>query len=198
MGNVSESFIKPLLQVFQPQKAEDPAAWVAVYQTALGSFSDAALALASQRIIATRDVRSFPLPAECSIACREAIASMAADEMRAGRPDNSAEVRGGPFDQRYPEWSDRRRKRADELIQCEMGEQAAREDWIWTLWEFCRENERLPDVHETRRVRAKGMQRSMQINGAVDKVESAGDVAGLKKMREQIVGRLRRIVFAEA
>jgi hypothetical protein len=198
MGNVSESFIKPLLQVFQPQKAEDPAAWVAVYQTALGSFSDDALALAAQRIIATRDVRSFPLPAECSIACREAINNMALDEMRAGRPDNSAEIRSGPFDQRYPEWSDRRRKRADELIQCEMGEQATREDWIWTLWEFCRENERLPDQHEASRVRAKGMSRSAEIKGTVDKAQGAGDISGLKKMREQIVDRLRRIVFVEA
>jgi hypothetical protein len=198
MGNVSESFIKPLLQVFQPQKAEDPAAWVAVYQTTLGSFSDEALTLAAQRIIATRDVRSFPLPAECSIAWREAINNMALDEMRAGRPDNSAEIRGGPFDQRYPEWSERRRKRADELIQSDMGRQAAKEDWIWTLWEFCRENERLPDQHEAQRVRAKGMARSAEINVSVDKGHRVGDISGLKKMREQIVDRLRRIVFVEA
>jgi hypothetical protein len=198
VGNVSEKFMKPLLQVFTPQKTEDPAAWVAVYQSALGSFSDDALAAAAQRIIGTRDVRSFPLPAECSVVCRETIESMALSEKRGGRPDNSSEMRGGPFDQRYPEWSERRRKLADELIQCDMGRQAAEEDWIWTLWDFCRENERLPDAHEAVRVRAKGMARSVELNQTVDNVKNSVDPFGLKKMRSQIVDRLRRLVSVEA
>jgi hypothetical protein len=194
MGDVRKNFLGPLLRVFSPQRTEDVEGWMSAYEHSLRTFDDETLHAAAQRIVETRQTRTFPLPADCSIACKEAIAERA---FGARRPDNRAEIRNAPFDERHPDWSERRRKQADELIQCGMGQQAAEEDWIWTLWEFCRENERLPDAHEAVRVRAKGMARSAELNQAVENVKSNADPFGLKKMRSQIVDRLRRLVSVE-
>ena len=193
MGDVLSKFIDPLRRLFPlPKSAEGHEdVFFEAYIGALGTFDDATLTDAAKLIVGTRQSRTFPLPADCSVACKEAIAERV---RRAGRPDNRNEIRNTPFGERYPEWSDRRRQRADTLIQCDMGRQAAQEGWIWTLWEFCRENDRLPDPHEAMKVRTKGMSRSAEINEAVDKVDGVGDVAGLRKMREKIVDRLRHLV----
>lgn len=198
MGSVMGKFIEPLKKVFPLPKSSEghEDQFFEAYFQVLKSFDDITLGDAAAHIIATRTQRSFPLPAECNLACAEAIAGEAVRARQESRSGNRHEQRD--FGDRYPEWSERRCRLADGLIQCEMGRQAAREDWIWTLWEFCRENERLPDPHEASRVRARGMARSAEIKGDVDKVEYDGDVAGLKKMREQIVGRLRQIVYVEA
>jgi hypothetical protein len=198
MGSVLGKFIEPLKKVFPlPKSAEGHEdQFFDAYFQVLKTFDDITLSDAASHIIATRTQRSFPLPAECNLACAEAIAGEAIRARQEARPGNRHEQRD--LGDRHPEWSDRRRKNADQMIQCDMGRRAVQEDWIWTLWEFCRENERLPDLHEEQRVRAKGMSRSAQINAAVDKDQSFGDVAGLKKMRAQIVARLRSLVLVEA
>ena len=72
MGDVRRKFMNPLLVVFSGPDKTDLDAWLKVYQTILSPFDDETLARAADKIIATRMLRSFPLPAECKEACRHA------------------------------------------------------------------------------------------------------------------------------
>jgi hypothetical protein len=205
MGDVTVKLIQPLARQFTLPKGatDDIVGWRKDYQVICGTFGDEILERATALIMASRQKTTFPLPSECNRACLDALEMLTLQERLAHRPNNAREIRNEPFDRRYPEWSDRRRDLADRLIQCELGKQALREDWIWTLWEFCRLNERLPDKHEAERVRGKGIARSKEFWETVgmdpesdDRAKRSMYALPLVKWREKVVLRLKNLVEA--
>jgi hypothetical protein len=74
------AFIQPLCKVYSlPKQAEsNEREFFMIYVELLGKFSDSTLKTAAGNIIAHRQYRTFPLPADCLEACQEAY--------RSGRP----------------------------------------------------------------------------------------------------------------
>jgi hypothetical protein len=154
LSDVYKIFLKPLLQVFRPetdalsQKSGDRQAWTETYKTTLGSFSEEAMQIARDRLLSDRKSPFFPLPAECVSMCREATAELIA--RRKGRHQTRKQAN-------QSDW-ERRSKIADELFaEHPDAEQSLREEWWWRLWSLIQEAQRLPDVHETKRIKAKGI-----------------------------------------
>lgn len=147
MSDVVKNFLYPLERQFTLPKGmgDDPDGWANDYIEALGGYTDSLLGLAAKNIIKTREVRSFPLVAECVKACRDALDAMSEPDLKK------------PVKDRHDEWSDERRKMADKLFKCEMGRDAVAEGWSWRLWDFLRENGRHPDRFEVEKIREKGM-----------------------------------------
>lgn len=192
MGDVRNKFIAPLAQVFTLPKADDFDLFVGAYEELLSTFSDEALALAAKQIIGSRTTRSFPLPAECNHACRDAIASMAAQDRR--RPDNTAEIRNGPLEHRHPEWSEKHLKRTDELFAaCSFARASVEEHWSWSLWTWIQNNGRIPDVHEAAKIRSSGIIKSKAIEDAVENCEGLTVVMPFGRMLRQTYDKLRQI-----
>lgn len=201
MGQVRESFIEPLLRVFSPQRTDDVEGWMSAYEGVLRTFSDETLQLAAHRIIAHRDVRSFPLPAECNHACKEAIDIIGLERKRESRPDNGAETRNLPVDKQYPEWSERAVATANRLFTCELARQALKEDWGLSLHDWMRERGRTPDRYEAEEIRTKGLILSRKFWEAVGAERDAHNsepnllMRKFIKMRQQKIDRLRNIAF---
>lgn len=74
MGDVAGKFLEPLEAIFTLPETSDLKGFIAAYEVVLESFSDEVLTLAARRIVAERESRVFPLPAECKRACRAAAA----------------------------------------------------------------------------------------------------------------------------
>lgn len=111
--------------------------WMGSMVRNLRNYGGAVLTKAAQRIIDTRVDRRFPLVAECRKVCDEI------DRFeKAAQPNPQAEI------PKYAGLADWQTKLADDLIKCEMGRQAAREDWILSLHDFARKNGRLPTGSE--------------------------------------------------
>ena len=124
------------------------------YHRGLARFSAEALELAAEQMLATREKRTFPLPAECLAMCRDA-----QDEISL-RDEGSLARR--PASDRYPEWSPERVAAADRMMSSEIGRLAASEGWIIHLHDWCRENSRLPTGSEQKKVQAKGLAIKME------------------------------------
>ena len=122
-------------------------AWIASMNRVLSGYSDEVLAEAAQRILAQRnpkrDGKFFPVPSECSDVCTH-VAKL--QEMQRtpllsyGHRDSSP-------------WAGWRMQLADELINGEMGRQAAEEGWVLILHDFVRNNGRMPTGNEIARCR---------------------------------------------
>jgi hypothetical protein len=155
MGDVLGKFIDPVRRIFPTPKSSEghEDEFFGAYLDALISFDDATLELAARTIVGTRTARSFPLPSECSVACKDAFNQI--EYRRRVRPDNSAEIRNTPIGQRDPACSEARQRLADDLIQCPLGIQASEEGWISRLWDFCRDAGRLPGIRELDQIIAK-------------------------------------------
>lgn len=147
MGNVVKNFLEVLERQFTMPKGagDDPEAWERDYVEALEGYTDSLLALAAKNIIKSRETRSFPLVAECLKACRDTLDAMAEPDLRK------------PIKRDDDVWSEERRKLADKLFKCEMGRDAVKEGWSWTLWDWLRENGRHPNKYEVEKIREKGM-----------------------------------------
>lgn len=117
---------------FDTESAEDQ--WLDSMRRNLRVYAPSVLQRACRRIIDTRKDRYFPLPAECKKACDEIEKLEKADN--APKLDTHAHPQKGHADWQY--------KLADELIQCGLGKRAAKEGWILSLHDFCRNNGRLP------------------------------------------------------
>lgn len=190
MGDVITNFLQPIARQFPMPKgaATDPEAWQRDYIEAMETHTDSLLALAAKRIIKTRDSRSFPLIAECVKACHDTLADIA-------EPDLTK-----PVKERHEEWSEERRATANRLFNCELGRQALKEDWAWTLWDWLRENERWPNKFEVEKIRNKGMALSKQFWEVAHKdkpVENRSmkcDLSQFIKMRQEKIAKLRQLV----
>lgn len=183
MGNVRGVFMKPLLSIFTAPKGEDVNGFFEAYDQLLGGYSDKVLSDAVKRIIASRDKRTFPLPYECSHACRDALAALAAAKHANERSDDNHHE-NAPLEQRYPEWSELRKQQAWSLMRCELGKEAARDMWIIPLYDFCRENRRLPDVHEVTHLVEKG-KKTGELVGLLQETESGTEFAATIKNKAQ-------------
>lgn len=196
MSAVKSSFIEPLVMAFAlPSNADrDMAGWLNIYDEQLNGFTSSVLAEAAKRIIATHKVRSFPLVSECLDACRAAQESA----MLRARADRSAVKR-----QVAPPFEDWRRKGADRLFATELGRQALKEDWGWTLHDWLISNQRQPDKHEIEQIRKDGMSRSKRFwelvgrdDGVVDKFKINFSVRQFIKWREAVNDRLKQVALA--
>lgn len=122
-------------------------AWTASMVRNMRGYAPDVLAAAAQEIIDTRtpkDGRFFPLPSECKAVC-DRLARVKAP----AAPLLTAEHKGDDF----AEW---RIKLADDLVQTELGRQAAREGWVMPLHLFCRQHARLPKDGEIATLRRQG------------------------------------------
>lgn len=163
MGNVRATFLKPLESVFTLPATKDVKGFIEAYENSLKTFTDHTLSMAAQRIINTRETRTFPLPAECTKACRDAIAAMKA-ERETGKDSNRFEIRNAPLEVREPTCNPNRRKQTDEMFAVfPSAREAVSEGWAWTLWNWINENQREPDQYEMKNIRAKGLERSDDI-----------------------------------
>ena len=152
MGDVKGKLIKALARQYAlPKGAEaDIEAWSSDYVRILQSFDDETLAKAADFITKTRLARSFPLPAECNLACAEAVKGEAI-RARQDRPDNRGE-RISAFAK--SESLERAIKRADELFAAfPLSRAALDEGWWWRLHSWIVKEQRLPDVHEIQRIK---------------------------------------------
>jgi hypothetical protein len=148
MGDVFVNFLDPLrLHYPLPKHSEGHEdRFFETYLEKLHSFSDDVLKSASGRIIDERKQRSFPLPAECNEACRAAFDDIQFSRQRSSRPNNRGEELA--FYEKYPDWTEARRELAYSLMKSPLGMEAAEDLWVCALFDFCRENKRLPNRHE--------------------------------------------------
>ena len=166
-----------------PPKFDSPgheAEWLRSIATALQGFSATTLQRAAQRIINTRKYRSFPLVSEIVTVC---------DEI--GHEDNLKNPKFNhpahdPANKSWTAWTEERKQWANQLIQSEIGRQAAREDWILALHDFIRINNRLP-AHQYEIDKLKRVSR-----GVDDDYRELADRAGQEAMLPAPHARSRR------
>lgn len=179
MGDVSEFFLKPLMRHFNlpPGASDDPEGWERDYDESLGTFGDDALRRAARIIREERTgARTFPLIADCNAACKRAF-----DELHSPRSNKSgARNDDQAIEDGYPEWGDLRRQQAWSLMRCDLGKEAARDMWVVPLFDFCRENRRLPDRHEVERLIQKGI-KTAELVGILQETESGTEFAAIIK-----------------
>ena len=125
------------------------------YARALSQYSDRVLQRAADEMLATRSQRKFPLLAECLEACRNAQDEIAGE---AKRENDSARQSAKSKDP----WSPERVHLADGMMRSELGREAAKEGWIVSLHDFCREEGRLPNKFEAERVRSAALARKAE------------------------------------
>jgi len=131
-------------RVFHKAGTEEEKMWFRSMDAVLAGYEPSVLATACFRIMRSRKDTRFPVPAEITAVCDEVLA----DRSREKLIPNAAEARD-----KAPAWTEERRRLADELVMCEMGRRAAREDWIGALHDFARREMRLPAPHEIAGVR---------------------------------------------
>lgn len=186
MGSVQENFVMPLRVFFDdPVPAEGSS--VELFYKALAEdlcfYSDRCLELAVIEIRTTRKWKTFPSIAECVDACRKIHDQLSAPE-----------IRNAPPKEPYPEWSERRQKRAVEIMTGSVGlplaVRAMEKGWLLTLWDFCREHERLPNRNEVDRIVTK-----LKI-AARRTIEGGGVTKAMKPLQEAMDRRRDAIAAA--
>lgn len=122
----------------QPSKdANEVALIIAEYARHMEGYSVSELSSAADFIARTRKFKSWPTIGDCIEALD--------DRRQKIREDNAPERSTA---EPYPEWSKRRIAEADLMLASELGRQAAREGWVLSMHDFCRNNRRLPRAHE--------------------------------------------------
>ena len=133
----------------------DKATIYGAYARALSQYSDKVLQRAADGMLATRSQRKFPLLAECLEACRSAQDEIAGEAKRENDNRRQSAKSNDP-------WSPERVHLADGMMRSEIGREAAREGWIVSLHDFCREDGRLPNKFEAERVRSAALARKAE------------------------------------
>jgi len=115
--------------------------WTQSLVRELSAFDRQVLGNALAHLIRSRRDTKTPTVAACIDACVAERRYLDAEKTTASLPvtkDGS----------RLPEYSDERRRLADDLVRCADGKQAAKEGWIGTLHTFVVRNGRMPKGHE--------------------------------------------------
>ncbi len=116
--------------------------WVMAMVRELSGFSAEVLQRAARQLIATHKEDKTPSVAKCIAACSEAQRWVRAEQNGGKLQLDGAGV------SRDRNWTDDRKRLADDLIMSPIGKQAAKEEWVKSLWNFCRRNSRLPQPNE--------------------------------------------------
>lgn len=133
ISGLAVHFGEPKFDVADVDKPEAHREWLRAMVRNFGGYSDAVLQRACDLIVANRTYRTFPLISECKKAVIEADKQDKAENPRliGSQPNKNATY-------------DDRERLAMELILGSMGKRAGRENWIGMLYEFTRNNMRLP------------------------------------------------------
>lgn len=128
-------FGEPKFDVSDTDKPNAHREWMRAMVRNFGSFSEATLQRAADDIVSTRQYRSFPLVSECKKAVLEADKNLRAERPR---------LPIGPTEGKETDSNDYRERIAYELLLGPMGRQAAKEGWVYGLFNFVRDHMRLP------------------------------------------------------
>ena len=126
---MSNRLVQRMCLMFGPPETDQPQEWFAEMDRLLKGYSDRELDKAADIVLRTHKGHRYPPVSE--------MLSAAADAR-----DGLVERR--PTKVEYPEWTDDRIEKADDLIRCALGRKAADEGWVFALHTFCRKHERLP------------------------------------------------------
>ena len=160
----------------------------------LRPFDGATLDKAFEMLFLTSQRKSWPMPFEILNICKLARFSVNPPPLRPSKEDL---------------WSDAHIERADELILCPLGEQAAEGGWLDELWNFCRKTGRIPEGREIDRVCRKSEENSRRLDATIallqNKKKWKPGSAGLKlacanlaeKMQIASKGRVDRVLFLQ-
>ena len=129
-------FLVRLQTMYGEPDSDDTAAFMREYVRLLKGFSARTLEAAGDLVLRRNRFKTWPTIGECIKACEDA------NEEAAAKVPPS-------FGTKQPEWSDERVRAANAMIVCDLGRRAGDEGWILALWDFCREQQRLPRPHET-------------------------------------------------
>lgn len=131
-----EMLVRRFTTVFGvPSHVEDPKEFTKEFVHAIRGFSPDAYVKASDVLIRSHEPTNLK-PWPSMAATRQAVHD-AQEALPKGEPKEK--------DQK---WTRSVLQRADDLIQSDLGRQAAEEGWSLSLWDFCREKGRLPDGYE--------------------------------------------------
>lgn len=131
-------------RVFHKPDSPEEAMWSRSMAAVLSGYREEVLALACARILRTRRNDRFPLPAEIAAVCDDVQADIDRPKLLAAEMDSK----------RSSSWSHERIAFVvQQLMSGHVGRQAVDEDWHGALYDFCRENNRLPDAQEAVRLR---------------------------------------------
>lgn len=178
----SNPLLTRLMVLYDPPDTGDLTAWMTEVARLIEGYSDRDLDRAFDLICAGHRGRGFPTVSEIIGGCAEARA--------AASPAKPVEP---PTD---PRWSAEAFRIADEMIQCELGRQAARDGWCLGLHEFIRVHRRLPRSWEAGEIIATsrlidriaaGAERGHPINGAK---LAASMIAKREAMARKILGEV--------
>lgn len=166
------SFLTTLQTQFRVKRHESDeheAKWVEMMVAELKGYSAEVLEQAAKNMIRKRRNEFFPVLSECLAACDDAKHWI--DQANPRFKLQAAKASPG---------TNERRRLADELIMGEMGRQAAREGWIVGLHDFIRDNQRLPDAGQVRKLKS-----------AADGIPHDLDtcLAGMSRAPEKLDGR---------
>lgn len=126
---MSNKLVQRMCLMYGPPETEQPQEWFAEMDRLLKGYGDRELDKAADIVLRTHKGHRYPSVSEMLSAAAEAREGL---------------VERRPAKSEYPEWTDERIEKADELIRCALGRKAANEGWVFALHTFCRKHQRLP------------------------------------------------------
>lgn len=138
----SNALITRLAVVFGvPEHTTDPKAYMDELARLTRSYSEAEQNRAADDLIRShKPTRTKPWPTPHDI-CEACISAREALTQPKVEPE------------KWRDWSAGARRKAVDLIRCDLGQAAAEQGWITSLWDFCRKQGRLPNEAEAHRCR---------------------------------------------
>lgn len=156
--------------------------WVALMVAELKGFSDEVLEQAAKDMLRRRRGEYFPILSECLAACTDA---------KHWIEQASPKLKFKTAETADPKSIDRQNL-ADQLVMGEMGRQAAHEGWILALWNFIRDNGRLPEQRQIGKLKAE----SKGFDHALDQCRAGGwqQAIPLAALGTSILGKRQKLV----
>lgn len=136
---MSKMLISKLVKRYGFPKTPDPEFMISELEALTSSYGNELASKAYDIIVANNGRGFFPVEKEILDGLKAAHA-----ETYRERTPNTADNSGS--------WSTRAQSDANRLINSDLGRRAADENWIGRLWDFCRENRRLPNPTEQGRL----------------------------------------------
>lgn len=150
------------------------------YADALRPYSGPVLAAAYARLRDTRQYPTWPPVGDCVAAAREC-ARTAGGETRGSAPREIP----------YAEWTAARMAEADALCRSPLGRQAAREGWLLSAHDYCRQHRRLPPEHVLPQLKAAAAFVTAYASGGAD--DDGPAAAALRRLAAAILQRREEV-----